>query len=100
MAKYYKDMDKILDFILQDSDQEEFDLGEESGGATENDSDWEYDEDGINNEHQNNDDDDDDDDIDHAESYQHQQPGGEEVIQQTPPSQDMEEDIHLSPPIS
>ena len=94
-------MDKILDFILQDSDQEEFDLGEESGGATENDSDWEYDEDGINNEHQNNDDDDDDDDdIDHAESYQHQQPGGEEVIQQTPPSQDMEEDIHLSPPIS
>ena len=33
-------MDKILDFILQDSDQEEYDLGEESGRESENDSDW------------------------------------------------------------
>ena len=87
----------MLDFILNDSDQEEYVLGEESGGESENDLDWEYDEDGVNNKHQNKNNDDDGGD---AESDQHQQPEGEEVVQQAPPSQDMEVDIHLSPPIS
>ena len=39
-------------------------------------------------------------DGDDAESDLHQHPEGEEVVQQTPPSQLMEVDIHHSPPIS
>jgi len=46
MAKHYRDMKSILEYVLEDSDEEP-DLGEDDNDRNDIDSDWEYEEEDL-----------------------------------------------------